>query len=124
MSDPQLLEHVRDLVTSVGREHRAHLDGIRREMTAGFTGVNARLDRVNGRLDKHGDRLSKVENGDPFLHQRATDPLPVKRVHSRSDDGKAITRRDVNVVIATLGAVASVLAFFAWLVPLLKGLFS
>lgn len=116
MSEPQLLEHVRDLVTSVGREHRAHLDGIRREMTAGFTGVNARLDRVNGRLDKHGDRLTKVENGRTYAHQRDSDPAPVKRLHSRSDDGRAITRRDVKV---GLGCSALAVGALVWILELM-----
>lgn len=110
------LEHVRDLIAAQGRESRAHWEGMRREMTTGFDGVNARLDRVNGRLDKHGDRLTNVENGRGFAHQRDSDPSPFKRLHARSDDGKAITRRDVKV---GLGCSALAIGALIWILELL-----
>jgi hypothetical protein len=97
------LEHVRDLIAAQGRESRAHWEGVRREMTTGFDGINDRLDRVNGRLDKHGARLTVVERDGAYLHKRADDPAPVARLHSRADDGKPITRRDVAVGLACSG---------------------
>lgn len=105
------LEHIRDLIQGARDESRAYDEGIRTEIR----GVNRRLDKVNGQLDTHAERLTKVENG-TFAHQRKSDPAPVKRLHSRSDDGKSVTNRDVKVGLGCAGlAVGAVI----WILELM-----
>ncbi len=95
MADDISLAHIRDLIEGQAELSAAHMASLRHETKAGFSGVNARLDRVNGRLDKHDDRLGTLEG---HQHRRHRDPAPTP--HERSDDEKSITRRDVLVGVA------------------------
>lgn len=149
MSD---MHHIEALIAGQGRESKAHWEGLRREIGARFDAVDDRLAAIdekqriaNGRattmekaLERMDERVGNLQKADGDqelrlddidrrlrLHRRSTDkPGTPPGLHFRSSDRGGITQRDVNIVLATLGAIASTLAFFAWLVPALKGLFS
>jgi hypothetical protein len=111
-------EELREIVNDVR-------DTITEQMARGFGAVNARLDVLNGRVGKgevqggeHGVRLVNLER-EIFRTGR--------RRGSRADDDapgerSSITRRDVGVFVAGIGAVVSVLVFLEKIAPLLRAL--
>lgn len=107
------LEHIRDLIQGARDESRAYDEGIRTEIR----GVNHRLDKVNGRLNDHGERLGVLESA-PHLHQRSGDRDATP--HARSDDGKAVTRRDVKMVMLGGAGLWGVIKGGIWLLSQVK----
>lgn len=146
------MHHIEALIAGQSRESKAHWEGLRREIGARFDAVDDRLTAIDekqriangrvttmeqaltrvderiGQLQKaDGDKETRLDELDRRLrhHRRATDkPGTPVALHMRASDRGGITQRDVNIVIGTLTALGGVIAFFAWLVPAVKGLFS
>lgn len=117
------LHQIESLIAGQGRESKAHWEGLRREINARFDAVDDRLAAIdekqriaNGRVTTMeramtlcNERIAQLQKADDDhdtrlvdlarrMHRRATDkPTAPPRLHSRSDDGKPITRRDVYV---------------------------
>ena len=111
------LEHIRDLITAQSTLAEAKFEGVRREMAAGFGGVNGRLDIVNGRLGKHGTRLDALEDK-VRLHRRTGDAKPT--LHARREDSTPLTRRDALMFAAGGGAIWGLIKGGAWLLEVAK----
>lgn len=146
------MHHIEALIAGQGRESKAHWEGLRREIGARFDAIDDRLAAIdekqriaNGRattmekalerMDERvgnlqkadGDKDTRLDDIDRRLrtHRRSTDkPGTPVALHMRDSDKGGITQRDVNIVMATLAALASVIGFFAWLVPAVRALFS
>ncbi len=101
-----------------------------------FAGVHARQDITNGRVQKgeveQAEANVEIKNlkGEVFGRRRSDEAVAqiaaaavISKAadHATSDEDKALTRRDLRTVAATLMAVAAYWAFMEKILPLLKG---
>jgi len=99
-------------------------DSLVETMRKGFEGVHARQDKTNGRvnlaeveLGRHDERLKSMAK--EVFNRRSTD----RRGHESSDtsgEQRPITRRDVYVAAAGVGASVAVVKLLSWLGPIVK----
>lgn len=93
-------------------------------LDTGFSDLNERLDVLNGRvgrgevdLGKHDIRLTNVEREVFRASTRRPDPPDEDRRAPPEEDRLAITRRDVNVAIATVCGAGGVVTFLWKILP-------
>ncbi len=101
-----------------------------------FAGVHARQDITNGRVQKGEIEQARSEEaiknlGREVFGRRRSDEAVAQVAaaaviskaadHATSDEDKALTRRDLRTVAATLVAVAGYWAFMEKILPLIKG---
>lgn len=99
------MEHVnfQELQTALSESRKTIID----HMNAGFSAVTARQDITNGRIEKAEARI-----GD---HDVALSRIPIA-----GSEHAPITRREVALVLSTLGFVVAVLKGGPWFLGLLR----
>lgn len=88
----------------------------------GFKGVHARQDVTNGRIQKaeveagrQDIRLKNLERD--VFHRRQTDRRPTAAEDKPDEESRALTRRELRIVLATLSAAAGIVTFVWKVLP-------
>lgn len=95
-------------------------DFLTRQIQEGFRGVHERQDVTNGRVNAHATAIAVLQDrGRRARVRRAEDIAEASDDNVPDPDNKALTRHELRLVMATLGA-AGVSALFIWkVVPLI-----
>ncbi|MGE0463897.1 MAG: hypothetical protein AB7Q16_21230 [Vicinamibacterales bacterium] len=113
------------------REFKMAVESMQNEMRTGFSGVNARLDKVNGQLDKHAQRLGVLEADDAEQcarldgHDREIRDIkrtPTVQVQAQSVQAPAARAVNISIPMDTKTVVAVIGALATLILMMLKGL--
>jgi hypothetical protein len=94
-----------------------HGDRILDEVRRGFAGVYARQDITNGRVQKLEVETGRQDERVRAISRELFGRRAEDRRASRDDWNRAVTKRDVAIVVGTTTAVVACMKFLAWIAP-------